>query len=465
MSKIKSKDRIKRSSKEDQEQEEEADAASSGDGRVLCCVPPSLVGCPQKVISEPGTAVRMGCTNLRCTSPRLLHRKCFDRMEKHLVTVVLRFKPVSKKWSEANGGKRIRANVWNCRGNDLLQRMCPCSCGGSLRKEEAGIPFPKSVVRKKLKPTACDASLTKTDQRLSKFPYLSLKTDLSRLMKLYSKSVSQPVAEGRLEEEEDASKQLFVSGIPRGCSKLDLLGCFEDFGKVVNVWISSHLCYFAFVTFDSPESVDEALSREPILLFGRHRLNVQRKTPQFKSRVEAKEITRYKSPDQISSSSSSPPRGSQPTSPDTEDPTLVDQGAMRSDLGARDGCEQQETDNGSSREEIYWSDDDEEEERGQLEDNSWSQEELLSNLMTLLQAQEQLEQERKEWIPEKKENETDQLRLDADHKAQRMKLEAENQVLRDSLEMTKEQLRVQDARVKNEDAGRDTTNYGRESIK
>ena len=48
-----------------------------------------------------------------------------------------------------------------------------------------------------------------------------------------------------------------------------------------------------------------------------------------------------------------------------------------------------------------------------------------------------MEQERLQWIEEKRENESERVRLDA-----------ENQVLRDNLEMMKEQLRVKDARLR-----------------
>ena len=57
--------------------------------------------------------------------------------------------------------------------------------------------------------------------------------------------------------------------------------------------------------------------------------------------------------------------------------------------------------------------------------------------MILLQAQAQLEQERLQCIEEKRENESERIRLDA-----------ENQVLRDNFEMMKEKLRVKDARVR-----------------
>ena len=332
-------------------------------------------------------------------------------MEDHLVTAALRFKPVSKKWCEKNGGKRIKANVWSCQGQDLLQRMCPCSCGGSLRKEEpAGIALPKSVVRKKSMPTAFEASSSSSHQRVTKFPYPSLKKDLPRV-----KSISEPTS-GRLKEDEDASKQLFVSGIPREISKQDLLQCFRDFGEVVNLSISSLLPYFGFVTFDTPESVEKALSSAPILLFGRHRLNVQRKISQYgenepvvkteteenswegDDRNDSNEHQNFSS--SILSPSSSARGSEQEQGP--EKPILVNQDATKKGgLEPLDGFENQGSEI-STTAEIYWSDD--EAERGEFDlmtDNS-SEEGSLSDLEILFQAQAYLEQERLQWIGERR---------------------------------------------------------------
>ena len=452
MSKTKSKVRIQRSYKE-QEQGEGATSCgrSTTDEKLLCCVPQPLVECLQKVITDPKTAVKLGCTNLHCTSHRLLHQKCFARLEKHLVNAALRFKPKSRNWTDS----QTLANVWNCRGQDILHRMCPCSCGGTLRNGEIGISLPKSipkpVVRKKSRPTAFDASSASSsaDQRLTKFPYPELKTDLTQLMKLYySKSVSQTEA-GRFEEE-DASKVLFVYSIPKDSSKQDLIQCFEEFGEVVKIWISSPPSYFGFVTFDSVESVLNALASVPIMLFGCYQLNVERKMPQHDWK------TRSNVASQTSSSTESSRQAT--TTQATDDPTLLSQDAVREAVGPKDGCHNQETES-STTAEIYWSDDEAEEDEVDLTDRSWSQEELMSNLTMILQGQAQMEQERLQWIEERQaseaerlrlaaENEAQILRLEAENAAQRLKLEAENQVLRHNLEMTKGQLRVKDARVR-----------------
>ena len=455
MGKTKGKVCIEGSSKE--QEEGATSCVGLPDGQLLCCVPQPLVECLQKVITDPKTAVKMGCTNLHCTSHRLIHPKCFARLEKHLVTAALRFKPKSRNWTDS----QTLANVWNCRGQDILHKMCPCSCGGTLRNGEIGISLPKSipkpVVRKKSRPTAFDASSAKADQRLTKFPYPELKADLSRLRKLYySRSVSEPGAERF--KEEDASRELFVYSIPQDSSKRDLLECFEKFGEVLKIWISSPPSYFGFVTFDSVESVTKALASVPIMLFGCHKLNVERKMPQLGSegRTRNNDANQLYSCPTSSQTSSSALSSRQATGMD--DPTLLSQDAVWEDLGPQDGCHSQETET-SATPEIYWSDDEAEKGEVDLTDNSWSQEELLSNLTSILQAQAEMEQERLEWIEERRANEAEQLRLAEENKAQvlrleaesgaqRLRLEAENQVLRDNLEMLKEQLRAKDARVR-----------------
>ena len=177
--------------------------------------------------------------------------------------------------------------------------------------------------------------------------------------------------------------------------------CFEAFGEVINIWISPPPSYFGFVTFDSVESVNKTLASAPILLFGCHKLNVERKMPEHVSKGKRR------GNNQPSSS------GSDVQTPPSQD------AASKEDLGPEDG---------SATAEIYWSDNEAEKEDVNLtEDDSWSQgestdqsrsredlkdqsrsgeDELVSNLTTiLLQTQAQLEQKRLQWAEEKRANE------------------------------------------------------------
>ena len=58
------------------------------------------------MIEDVDTAVRMVCSNVQCTKSGLLHSKCFDRLEKHLLKA-LAATPMGKKWTEA----QLKANV------------------------------------------------------------------------------------------------------------------------------------------------------------------------------------------------------------------------------------------------------------------------------------------------------------------------------------------------------------------
>ena len=123
--------------------------------------------------------------------------------------------------------------------------------------------------------------------------------------------------------------------------------CFEAFGEVINIWISPPPSYFGFVTFDSVESVNKTLASAPILLFGCHKLNVERKMPEHVSKGKRR------GNNQPSSS------GSDVQTPPSQD------AASKEDLGPEDG---------SATAEIYWSDNEVEKEDVNLtEDDSWSQ--------------------------------------------------------------------------------------------
>ena len=84
----------------------------------------------------------MVCTNKQCTKPSLLHARCFDKLEKHLLKA-LAASPMGRKWTEA----QLETNVWNGRGVDVLYKYSRCSCGGTLSKLR-GVLF-QSTERKK----------------------------------------------------------------------------------------------------------------------------------------------------------------------------------------------------------------------------------------------------------------------------------------------------------------------------
>ena len=107
---------------------------------------PGSMECVQKVISDSESAVKMTCSNLQCTNSGLLHLKCYERLEKHLLSA-LGSTPKGKKWTEA----QLEANLWNCRGADILHKFSKCSCGGTLAKAEmeSEAPLPVPVVKKK----------------------------------------------------------------------------------------------------------------------------------------------------------------------------------------------------------------------------------------------------------------------------------------------------------------------------
>ena len=310
MSPAKSKASNKASSKD------ERGKAISEEERLLCCVPDDVVECFHRVIAEPGTGIKMGCSNLQCTSQRLLHPKCFEKLEKHLVTATKRLLPKSGRLNEV----QLKASVWDIRGQEVLKRMCKCSCGGTLRKEEeVDVPLPAPVVQKKEKASPkkpklnslpgriCEqktfikrgneskvAAATHDEQILSKSkpaqdesppspgkldhqspksrqPLPLLKSDLP--VNLRNKTVPY----GPSYKYEDPAKKVFVYHLPKTANEEDLCDLFEDYGDVKRVWISTPPSTYAFVLFESVESVDSVMASLPIMLYGSHPLRVERK--------------------------------------------------------------------------------------------------------------------------------------------------------------------------------------------
>ena len=296
----------------DVNKEEEARA----EGQVLCCVPNDVVECVHREITEVESSTKMGCSNLQCSSPRLLHQKCFDKLEKNLVTATQRLMPKSRKLTEA----QLKANIWDIRGQEVLKKMCKCRCGGTLRREEeleVALPLPgvqkkekvspkkpklnclpgkiceqKSFFKRgqdardnrhfveeqfKLKPVAevIPPSSAKLDQASSK-PGLPLyKSDLPLLKS--DLTSNQRIAYGSSYKTEDPKKKLFVYHLLKECSEDDLIDLFKAYGNVVYVWISTPPSTYAFVLFESAESVDKVMADLPLMLYGYHPLRVERK--------------------------------------------------------------------------------------------------------------------------------------------------------------------------------------------
>ena len=82
-------------------------------------------------MEDSETAVKMACSNQQCKGSSLLHSKCFEKLQKYLLSA-LAATPAGKKWTEA----QLVTNVWGIRGADILHKYSKCSCGGTLEKAE-----------------------------------------------------------------------------------------------------------------------------------------------------------------------------------------------------------------------------------------------------------------------------------------------------------------------------------------
>ena len=240
------------------------------------------------MIPDPEAAVKMSCSNLQCTNSGLLHLKCYERLEKHLLTA-LGSTPKGKKWTEA----QLEANLWNCRGADILHKFSKCSCGGTLAKakEESEPPLPVAKKKEKgkvnqkpklncgeggkisdqkmfkwgLEEPACVKELASTKQpkpeskpapskapsTISKTHQLPLRSQLPLLksdlpllkadlpVNKYNQGGSFPwTGKGPYQGQktlEDISRILHVFNMPKSCSENHLGGLFQAYGKVF-VW-------------------------------------------------------------------------------------------------------------------------------------------------------------------------------------------------------------------------------------
>ena len=233
-------------------------------------VPPGSVECTQREIEDPRTAVKMVCSNAHCSASRLLHAKCFDRLEKHLLKA-LAATPAGKKWTEV----QLKSNVWNCRGGEILHKFSRCSCGGTLGKPEENVKATVSVVKKKER------------EKINQKPKLNcdgVKISYSE-MKMFNK-VNEECPHGRASPE--AGKidplQVYVGNLPNDCAENHLEELFGQFGKITGLRLHHpsapcdyYVPSFAFVAFDSAVSVQRVLAARPILLYGNHRIKVEEK--------------------------------------------------------------------------------------------------------------------------------------------------------------------------------------------
>lgn len=78
------------------------------------------------------------------------------------------------------------------------------------------------------------------------------------------------------------NQQLFVGNLPHVITEKQLQEFFEQFGVVVDVKINrkgpaANLPNFGFVAFENTEAVEKAMKAKPLMLFGKHRINIEEK--------------------------------------------------------------------------------------------------------------------------------------------------------------------------------------------
>ena len=240
------------------------------------------------MIEDVHSTVKMTCSNVQCSKSGLIHAKCYYKLEKHLLKA-LAATPTGKKWTEA----QLKANVWKCRGADILHRFSKCSCGGTLDKAEEENRNTAPVVKKKEK------------EKLSQKPKLNcdgVKISYSE-MKMYNKvgeekaqvkaspenftKIAENVTKARQDPNLGAKidpLQVFAGNLPNDCTEKDLFELFGKFGKVTELRLhhpSAPCDYFvpsfSFVTFESTACVQRVLAARPILLYGNHKVKVEEK--------------------------------------------------------------------------------------------------------------------------------------------------------------------------------------------
>ena len=254
------------------------------------------VECTNKQIEDPETAVKMVCTNKQCTKPSLLHARCFDKLEKHLLKA-LAASPMGRKWTEA----QLEANVWNGRGVDVLYKYSRCSCGGTLSKPEEESEVPMPVAKKKEKEKSSQKPKLNCDG--VKISYSGMKmfkqvTDQNAQVRAPryhhpqdpKTTAMNPGMEKLPRAEENPAEvrvdplQLFVGFLPNTCTEAQLFELFGKFGKVTKVDLhhpstqtDNFVPSFAYVAFDSNTSVQRTLAARPIKLYGDQKMKVEEK--------------------------------------------------------------------------------------------------------------------------------------------------------------------------------------------
>ena len=248
--------------------------------------PSGNIECSERLIEDADTAVRMVCSNVQCTKSRLLHSKCFDRLEKHLLKA-LAATPMGKKWTEA----QLKANVWKCRGLDILHRFSKCSCGGTLgmteEEHKAFVPAVKKKEKLSQKPKLNfdGVKISYSEQKL--FNRVTEEDTHVRSSRYsYPKEVTRPEKKTELASFDTRIDplQVFVGDLPNDCTEDHLEELFEKFGKVRRVRINHpppkcdyFVPSFAFVAFDSADCVRSVLAARSIRFYGSHRVKVEEK--------------------------------------------------------------------------------------------------------------------------------------------------------------------------------------------
>lgn len=78
------------------------------------------------------------------------------------------------------------------------------------------------------------------------------------------------------------NQQLFVGNLPHSVTDKELQEFFEQYGSVADVKINrkgptTNLPNFGFVAFETTDAVQQAMKAKPLMLYGKHRINIEEK--------------------------------------------------------------------------------------------------------------------------------------------------------------------------------------------